>query len=77
MGWKRTDLAPGIDDAAGAWSQIAHGGENCRRLAGAVASEQADNLARPHDERDTLQHMAIAVIGMYVLELEHQCAAPR
>ena len=42
-----------------------------RRLAGAVAAEQRHHLARPRLERDAVQDMGAAVIGVQVLHGEH------
>ena len=77
VGRQRGDVAVAVADAAGPRLQIAHDGEDGRGLAGAVAAEQADDLALPHGQRDAVQDVAVAVVGVDVLELEHQCAVPR
>jgi hypothetical protein len=48
----------------------AHDGLERRALADAVAPEQAYHLAGPDLERDTVQDVALAVVGVDVLDLE-------
>ena len=50
-----------------------------RRLAGAVAAEQRDDLARAHFEADPVKDVALAVEGMNVggLERDHVRTLPR
>src|SRR5439155_7022070 len=45
-----------------------------RRLAGAVAAEQADDLTTTRGERPTVQHVAAAVARVNVAQLEHVTA---
>jgi hypothetical protein len=56
-------LAPaGMDEA--------HDCLQCRALADAVAPEEAHHLACPYLERDAMQDMALAVVGVNVLDLD-------
>src|SRR4029453_14782524 len=71
IGRQRRDIAVAVANAAGARLEIAHDGEDGRGLARAVAAEQADPLALLHRERDPVQDMAVAVIGVDVLKMEH------
>src|SRR5262249_52221704 len=71
IGRQRRDIAVAVANAAGARLEIAHDGEDGRGLARAVAAEQADHLALPHRERDPVQDVAVAVIGVDVLEIKH------
>jgi hypothetical protein len=50
-----------------------------RGLADTVAAEQADNLALLELQRDALQHIGVAVIGMDVLDVQndHESAGPQ
>jgi hypothetical protein len=50
-------------------------GEDGRGLAG-VAAEQADHPPS-YRERDPVQDVAVTVIGVDVLNVQHQCAIPR
>jgi hypothetical protein len=59
------------DPAAGA-ARHAHDGLERRRLADAVAPEQADDLAGAHLDRHAVQHVGFSVMGVDVLEDEHQ-----
>src|SRR5206468_1649974 len=45
-----------------------HGG----RLAGAVAAEQADHVARAHFQREIEEDVALAVVRLQTLELEQR-----
>ena len=77
VGRQPDDVAIAVADTAGPRLQISHDGEDRRGLAGAVAAEQADDLALPYRQRDAMQDVAVAVIGVDVLDLEHQCTVPR
>ena len=57
-------------DRAAAWRQQPDGDVHAGRLAGAVAAEQPEQAALAEFERHPLQHMAVAVIGVDVVELE-------
>src|SRR5215813_2199788 len=46
-------------------------GADERGLAHAVAAKDPEHLARLHAEGDALQHVAVAVVGVYLLHLEH------
>jgi len=59
------------DPAAGA-ARHAHDGLERRRLAHAVAAEEADHLAGAHLDRHAVQHVGFAVVGVDVLEHQHQ-----
>ena len=50
----------------------AHDGLGGGGTARAVAPEQGHDLALPHFEIDAMQHMAFAVKGMKVVDLQHQ-----
>ena len=45
-------------------------------LAGAVAADQGDDLARPHIEADAAQDLRVAVGGFEVADLKHGRGAP-
>src|SRR5262245_43153021 len=68
VGRQGRDVGTAIDNAARTRLEIAHDGEQRRGLAGAVAAEQADHLALVHCERDPMQNVAVAVIGIDILE---------
>src|SRR5436190_5021345 len=74
---QRSDIAPVVSDASGPRMQVAHHGEDGRGLTGAVSPQQADHLALAYRERYAMQDMAVAVIRVDILELEHQRAMPR
>src|SRR5215469_14666181 len=57
--------------AAAAGRCEADDGADERGLAHAIATEDPQDLARLHAEGDALQHMAVAVVGVHVLHLEH------
>src|SRR5437762_1008796 len=59
-------------DAAGARRHEAGDGFEGRALADAVAPQQPDHLAAPDLERNAVQDMALAVIGMDVLDQEQR-----
>src|SRR5215472_4939768 len=69
------NIPPVIDDAARARLEIAHSGQDCGRLACAVAAEQTDHLTFAHRERNAAQCVAITIIGVNAIELEHVSAA--
>ncbi len=48
-----------------------------RGLAGAIGTDQRDAFALIDLERDAVEHLDLAVSGPNVLDLQHQCAAPR
>ena len=73
----RADVAAVVADGATARMQIAHDRHDRRGLAGAVAAEQANHLAVAHAERHAVQDVAVAVEGVDMVEIEHQCAMPR
>ena len=47
-----------------------------RGLAHAVAPHQADDLAGIDPERDALEHVAVAVVGVDLAHVQHQEAPP-
>ena len=53
-------------------AHLAHDRLDGGRAARAVASEQADDLARADAERHALQDVALAVIGVQVVDLKHR-----
>ena len=59
-------------DAAGTRRCHAHNRTHQRGLAHAVATEQSDNFARFQRQRDPLQEVALAVVGVNVLDLQHE-----
>src|SRR5262249_7855878 len=59
------------DPAAGA-ARHAHDRLERRRLAHSVAAEQADDLAGADLDRHAVQHVGFSVVGVDVLEDEHQ-----
>ena len=76
------DLATGEGDAAGARRQQSHHRANERRLAHAVATEHADDLAWRDREIDAEQHLRPAVAGVDRAHLEqrrrhHALSSPR
>src|SRR3954453_12876057 len=74
---QRGDITPVVADASGPRMQVAHHRENGRGLAGAVSPQQADHFALAYRERYAMQDVAVAVIGVDILQLEHQRAIPR
>ena len=54
---------------------LAHDGLDGRGAADTVAAEQADDLAGIDVHIDALQDMALAVIGVQILDLQHQAAS--
>src|SRR5437773_617342 len=65
------DVAPlGRDDAGDRLARADDGAEGCR-LAGAVAADQADELAGAHLQRDLAQDMAAVDINDQVFDCEH------
>jgi hypothetical protein len=48
-----------------------------RRLAGAVAAEQRHDLAGAGFQRNAVENMSAAVVGVEIRHREHQCALPR
>ena len=53
----------------------AHDGLERRAFADAVAAEQADHLAGADGERDAVQDVALAVIGVHVLDQDERLGA--
>ena len=53
----------------------AHDGLERRRLADAVAAEQADDLAGADLQRDAMQDVALAVIGVQALDPDQRLGA--
>src|SRR6266446_3962520 len=77
IGWQVSDVAAAIGDATGIRLQIAHDRQQRCCFACAVAPQDRDDLALLHVERNALQHMAQAVIGVKVFDRQHQMLAPR
>ena len=74
------DVLAGEADAPAPRADDAHDREQRRGLARAVPADQRDHLALAHRERDALQDVRLAVVGVEILDLEehHQeRAAPR
>jgi len=69
---QRADVSAFVADGAAARVQITHHRHDRCGLAGAVASKQADDLAVADRERHAMQDVAIAVIGIDLVEIEHQ-----
>src|SRR5258708_2689594 len=76
VGRQPGDVATPVADTAGPRLQVSHDGEDCRGLARAIAAEQADDFALLHGQRDAVKDVAVAVIGVDVLDFEHQCTIP-
>src|SRR4029453_12035545 len=57
-------------------TQPSHDRPQRRRLAGAVAPENADDLSRIHAERDALYHRRIAVARVQRIDLKQRHARP-
>jgi len=70
------DLLAFEGDAAAAAIEQPHHRFQRRRLAGAVAADQADDLATIHLERDALQDVARAVPGVQIVDAEHRPRLP-
>jgi hypothetical protein len=51
---------------------VTHDAAECRRLAGAVAPDQADQLARRDLERDSAQNAAVLDIDREALKAQHR-----
>ena len=64
VGREADRLAAGEDDRAAPLADDAHDRLEGRRLAGAVAAEQGDDLARPHLEIDAVEDVRFAVPGV-------------
>src|SRR5207248_2740640 len=62
-------LAPEPDRPGGA--HLAHDGLHGGRTAGAVAPEQAHDVALADAERHAVEDVALAVVGVQVLDLKH------
>jgi hypothetical protein len=60
-----------------AWLHQAHDGLERGRLADAVPAEQAHHFAPLHVERDAVQDVALAVIGMHILDQDDRLGAGR
>ena len=63
---QRGDVAPLKRTRPRARRREAHDGADERGLAHAVAAEDGQHLARRHAERDALEHVAVAVVGVDV-----------
>jgi len=72
VGRHARQVAPVEGDAAGRPAHHPHDRLERRRLAHAVAAEQADHLTRAHLDRHAVEHVRLAVVGVDVLEDEHQ-----
>ena len=57
--------------------QEAHHAVDGGGLAGPVAPEQGHRFARRHPQRDPVQHVAVAVVGVDGFDVEHAHALPR
>src|SRR5205085_1595796 len=57
-------------DRAAARAEKSHDSRHAGGLAGAVAAEQAEQLAGPQREADAVQHMAVAVVGVDVADAQ-------
>jgi hypothetical protein len=54
---------------------LSHDGFDRRGAPDAVASQQADNLTSVDIDIDALQYMALAIVGMQILDLQHHAAS--
>ena len=70
------DLGVLVADAALARRGEAHDGADQRGLAHPVAAQDGQHLARLHPQRDALQHVALAVVGVDALHLKRQGRSP-
>ena len=67
VGLQAREILPVETHIAAARGRDAHDGAQGRGLARAVAAEQGDNLARLRFQRDALEDMALAQIGLDVV----------
>ena len=67
------DFAASEANAACARRRQPHDRTDRRRLAHAVTAHQRDHLALPNRERQTEQHLAEAVAGLDIVDLEQRC----
>src|SRR5262249_61327606 len=58
-------------DGAGTRREQARDRLQCRALAGAIGSDQRDDLAATHVERNTMQADDVVVSGDHAVKLEH------
>jgi hypothetical protein len=78
VGGEPRELAAVEGDPTGARRNQAHDAPERRRLARAVASDEGDDLTGADVERDALEDMRLAVVGLQVFEGEERhVAAPR
>ncbi|MNH17698.1 hypothetical protein D3C79_773820 [compost metagenome] len=59
------------------WADDAEDAAQGGGLAGAVAPQQGHQFASFDLERDAFEHMALVVVGMDRIDVEHQAASPR
>ncbi len=62
-------------DLALAWRHQPHDGFQRRRFADAVAAEQSNHFAGANRERDAVQDVALAVIGVNILDQDERLGA--
>ena len=71
-GGMRVMFSPSKTDVAGARRRQARDRAQRRRLAGAVGADQRDALALLDGQRDALERLDVAVVGVDVVDLEHR-----
>src|SRR5262249_3103443 len=72
--WPATDKVLAVElDRTGRRAAEAHDGAEARGLAGTVAADQADELARLHLERHAAQHRAAIDVDPEIAHRQHQC----
>src|SRR5262249_11902078 len=70
--WRQAgDVAPLEPHTAGGGAHQSHDRLERRRLADAVAPEQADDLASADLDRHAMQNVGLAVVGVDVLQRQH------
>ena len=72
MGRRARDVAPGEPHAAASRRREPHDRAERRGLARAVAADQHGDRAALHREREVVEHVALAVVGVEVLDLEQR-----
>src|SRR5918993_4874775 len=71
MGRFIADQLPVQTDGAGSWSEQAGDGLQSRRLAGAVRTDQGNDLTLVDVKRDAFERLDVAVVRSDVLNVEH------
>src|SRR5262245_48318912 len=73
--WQAREIVAAQAYAAARWAREPHDRAQRRRLARAVATDEADDVALANRKRDALQDVRLAVVRMNVLELEQRHAS--